>query len=211
MNDTYLTLRSAGKGLYREKGSRFISLAYPVKSLNEIKEIIERLRREYHDARHQCYAYMIGHERLTWRINDDREPSGTAGKPILGVINSYGLTDILIVVIRYFGGTLLGTGGLINAYRTAAENAIKNCEIIEAYVCESIRLKFQYNSLNEVMKILKEEDIRQFNHCFDIECSITISIRLSIKDAVINRLSAISGLKWEKVPPENQTDPEVVN
>ena len=203
MNDTYLTIKSAGKGLYREKGSRFISLAYPVKSLTEVKEIIERLHREYHDARHHCFAYMIGHERLIWRANDAGEPSGTAGKPILGVINSHGLTDILIVVIRYFGGTLLGTGGLINAYRTAAEDAIMNCEIIEAFICESFRLKFQYTFLNEVMKILKEEDILQSNHYFDIECSITISIRLSRKDAVINKLSAISGLAWEKIFQEN--------
>lgn len=203
MNDTYLTIRSVGKGLYKEKGSRFISLAYPVKSLNEVKEIVEKLHREYHDARHHCYAYIIGYERLLWRTYDDREPSGTAGKPILGVINSHGLTDILIVVVRYFGGTLLGTGGLINAYRTAAEEAIRNSEIIEAFVCEYLRLKFQYTSLNEVMRILKEENLQQSNHSFDNDCSLTISIRLSTKDAVLNRLSSIAGLTWEKVSQEN--------
>lgn len=198
MNDTYLTIKSSGQGFYREKGSRFISYAYPVKSADEAKEIVESLRREYHDARHHCYAYMIGHERLNWKVSDDREPSGTAGKPILGVINSHGLTNIIIVVIRYFGGTLLGTGGLINAYRTAAVDAINNCEIIEAYVYESYKLTFQYASLSEVMRILKEDNIHQTAHSYDNICSIIVSIRLSIKDTVLKKLSLISGLAWEK-------------
>lgn len=200
MSDTYLTIKSVGKGLYREKGSRFISFAYPVRSETEAKEIIEGLRREYHDARHHCFAYLIGHEKLTWKISDDREPSGTAGKPIMGVINSHGLTNILLVVVRYFGGKLLGTGGLINAYRTAACEAVKNSEIVEAYVCESYLLKFQYSSLNEIIKILKEEKIQQISHSYDTECSLMVNIRLSIKETVFRKLSGINGLAWEKVP-----------
>jgi len=130
-SDIYKTIKTPSQGIFRDKGSKFIAYAYPVHDQESVKSIIDNLRKEYHDARHHCFAYMIGYQRLVWRINDDGEPSGTAGRPILGQINSNLLTNILIVVIRYFGGTLLGVPGLINAYKTAAAEAIKNAEIIE--------------------------------------------------------------------------------
>ena len=132
-SDTYLTIKAFSQGLYKEKGSRFIAIAYPVSTQEEIKSILENIRKEHHSARHHCFAWMLGQNRDTFRVNDDGEPSGSAGKPILGQINSFSLTNILIVVVRYFGGKLLGVSGLINAYRSAAESALINAEIIEMY------------------------------------------------------------------------------
>jgi uncharacterized YigZ family protein len=193
-SDIYKTIKSSSQAIYKVKGSRFIANAYPVSEQASIKSIIESLRKEYHDARHQCFAYMLGHERLVWRVTDDGEPSGTAGKPILGQINSSGLTNILIVVIRYFGGTLLGVPGLINAYRSAAAEAINNSEIIECTVKNYYELTFPYETLNDVMKILKEESVGQSDQIFDIECSIRINFRLTAGDKIIGRLSRINGL-----------------
>ncbi len=150
-------------------------------------------RDEYHDARHHCYAYMIGADRLTWRVNDDGEPSGSAGKPILGQINSAGITNVLIVVVRYFGGTLLGVSGLINAYRTAAAEAIKNSGIISVTLMNYYRLVFPYTAMNDVMKILKEENAGQSDQSFDLECRITIRIPLSESERITGRLSAVEG------------------
>jgi len=191
--DNYFTVKKHSRGIYREKGSRFIGLVYPVDSVDEIKEIVESVRKEYHDARHHCYAYMVGAERLTWRVNDDGEPSGSAGKPILGQINAAGITNVLIVVVRYFGGTLLGVSGLINAYRTAASEAIKNSGIISMTLMDYYRLRFQYTSMNDVMKILKEENAGQSDQVFDLECSVTIRIPHSESERVTARLSAIEG------------------
>lgn len=191
--DSYFTLKKPSRGIYREKGSRFIGLSYPVDSVDEIKEIVESLRKEYHDARHHCYAYMIGADRLTWRVNDDGEPSGSAGKPILGQINSAGITNVLIVVVRYFGGTLLGVSGLINAYRTAAAEAIKNSGIISVTLMNYYRLVFPYTAMNDVMKILKEENAGQSDQSFDLECRITIRIPLSESERITGRLSAVEG------------------
>jgi uncharacterized YigZ family protein len=195
-SDNYKTIRSSSEGIYKEKGSRFLSFAFPVGSQEEIKLIIERIRKEYHDARHHCFAYMVGSNRLIWRINDDGEPSGTAGRPILGQINSFGLTNILIVVCRYFGGTLLGVSGLINAYKTAAANAIRNAEIIERTLHEFFRIDFPYISMNDVMKILKEEDAGQSGQSFELECSVTIDFKVSSTKRIISRLSRIEGLKY---------------
>jgi len=191
--DNYFTVKKHSRGIYREKGSRFIGLVYPVDSVDEIKEIVESVRKEYHDARHHCYAYMVGAERLTWRVNDDGEPSGSAGKPILGQINAAGITNGLIVVVRDFGGTLLGVSGLINAYRTAASEAIKNSGIISMTLMDYYRLRFQYTSMNDVMKILKEENAGQSDQVFDLECSVTIRIPHSESERVTARLSAIEG------------------
>ena len=160
-SDSYITIKSSSEGIYKEKGSRFMAFAFPVSNQEEIKPIIDKIRKEHHEARHHCYAYMIGPERMTWRVNDDGEPSGTAGRPILGQINSFGLTNILIVVSRYFGGTLLLVSGLINAYRSASADAIKNGEIIECTMQEFYEITYQYISMNAVMTILKEEDIAQ--------------------------------------------------
>lgn len=192
--DTYKTIESLSQGIYKEKGSKFIAFAIPVSSVNEINSIIKTYRREYHDARHHCYAYMIGLERKDWRVNDDGEPSGTAGKPILGQINSFRLTNILIVVIRYFGGKLLGASGLINAYRTAASEAIKNSRIIERTMRVYYEIKFPYSSINEVMKVLKDDEINQSDQKFEMQCTIKISFRKMAKERILNKLSLIENL-----------------
>lgn len=197
--DTYKTIISPSQGLYKEKGSRFISLAMPVSDQEEIKPLIDKIRKEYHDARHHCYAYMIGHERNIWRVNDDGEPSGTAGKPILGQINSFGLTNILIVVIRYFGGTLLGVSGLINAYRTAAASSIENAELTERTVQEYYEITYPYISMNDVMRTLKEENLGQSQQSFDLECRILLNFRVSLREKVLSRLTRIDGLKYSYI------------
>lgn len=194
-SDTYKTIEGSSEGLFKDRGSRFISLAFHVRNQEEIKEKLEALRKEYHDARHHCYAYVLNPDRQQWRANDDGEPSGTAGKPILGQINSNELTNILIVVIRYFGGTLLGVSGLINAYRTAAAEAIANARVVEMTVKSVYRVSFPYLSMNDVMKVLKEEAVGQENHTYGDTCSIDISFRLSSTERIIERISKIDGVK----------------
>ena len=198
-SDTYLTIKSFSRGIYREKGSRFIGMAYPVNMKEEVKIIMDKIRREFHDARHYCYAYMLGHKRLLWKVNDDGEPSGSAGKPILGQINSYGLTNILIVVVRYFGGTLLGVGGLINAYKSAAHYAIDSAEIIELVIREYHEITYPYSSMNEVMKILKEENIDHSGHKYDLGCSMSINFRLSSRLRVLERLAGVQGMNMKYI------------
>ncbi|HUX95550.1 MAG TPA: YigZ family protein [Bacteroidales bacterium] len=193
--DGYRTIKTHSLGIFRDKGSKFIANAYPIAEQESIKLILDNLRKEYHDARHHCFAYMIGHQRLVWRTNDDGEPSGTAGKPIMGQINSNGLTNILIVVIRYFGGTLLGVPGLINAYKTAAAEAIKNAEIIECYVKDYYEISFPFESMNDVMKILKDENAGQSGQIFDLDCKIGINFRISSGERIIGKLSRIENLK----------------
>lgn len=195
-SDTYKTIRSVSGGLYKEKGSRFISAAYPVTNETEIKIIVEEARKEHHEARHHCYAYLIGKDGVKWRANDDGEPSGTAGRPILGQIRSFGLTNVLIIVSRYFGGTLLGVSGLLNAYKSAAGSALENSDIIDQVVYESYEISFPFASMNDVMKIIKEENIIQSNHSFDLECVIKIFIRGSLKEKVMLRFSRIEGFKY---------------
>jgi uncharacterized YigZ family protein len=195
-SDKYKTIKSFSHGIYKEKGSRFLSFAFPVAHVDEIKPIIDGLQKEYHDARHHCYAYMIGIERTNWRVNDDGEPSGTAGRPILGQINSFGLTNILIVVTRYFGGTLLGVSGLINAYKSAAADAIANAVILERTLHEYFAIDFPYLSMNDVMKILKEEEIGQSGQSFELECSIIIDFRVSAREKIISRLERVEGLNY---------------
>jgi uncharacterized YigZ family protein len=197
--DTYKTIALPSQGIYKEKGSRFVSSAIPVSGQEEIKPIIDKIRKENHEARHHCFAYMLGNERITWRINDDGEPSGTAGRPILGQINSYGLTNIIIVVSRYFGGTLLGVSGLINAYRTAAAYAIQNAEIIERTLHCFYEITYPYISMNDVMRIIKEENLGQSKQSFELECSIVLDFRISVKEKVLDRLSRIDGLKYNYI------------
>jgi uncharacterized YigZ family protein len=199
VSDIYKTIKVPSKGVFSEKGSRFIAFASPVFSSEEVKPIIEAYKKEYRDARHQCYAYLIGHDKNVWRANDDGEPSGTAGKPILGQINSHGLTNILVIVIRYFGGTLLGVSGLINAYRTAAAEAINNSEIIECTIKEYYLIKFPYSCMNKVMKIIKDENISQSDQLFEMTCKINISFRLSMKEIILKRFSGIDKLTLEYV------------
>jgi len=198
-SDTYLTIKAFSQGLYKEKGSRFIALAYPVTTQEEIKIILDNIRKVHHSARHHCFAWMLGQDRQTFRANDDGEPSGSAGKPILGQINLFELTNILIVVVRYFGGKLLGVSGLINAYRSAAESALNESEIIEQYIQDYFELIFPYSSINDVMKVIKDEVISQSKQKFEIECRLTINFRSSARDRILNNLSRINGLKFTRI------------
>lgn len=188
MDDTYKTITGPAEGYYTEKRSRFLSFALPVHSVEEVKEAIARFRKEYYDARHVCWAYMLGADRKTFRANDDGEPSSTAGKPILGQINSNELTDILIVVIRYFGGIELGTSGLIVAYRTAAADAIANATIEERTVDEDITVLFEYPSMNGIMKIVKDLAPTVLSQKFDMDCEMTLRIRKSEAEQLKARL-----------------------
>lgn len=194
ISDTYKTIKSPSTGIFREKGSRFIAMASPAYTVEEVMTVISERKKKYHDARHHCYAYLLGHDKCTWRVNDDGEPSGTAGKPILGQINSHDLTNILIVVVRYFGGTLLGVSGLIKAYRAAAAEAINNSEIIECTVKEYYEIRFPYSRMNEVMRILKDENISQTDQVFELSCFIKIGFRLSAKELILKKFSAIEDL-----------------
>lgn len=192
--DSYKTIKSYSSGSFKDKGSRFIAEAWPVTDQDQINSILEETRKTYHDAKHHCYAYLLGTEPLTWRANDDGEPSGTAGRTILGQIRSFGVTNVLIVITRYFGGTLLGVSGLIRAYKTAASSALENAEIIDHVIHEHHEIKYPYTEMNNVMKIIKEENISQSEHAFDLECRIIISFRASSRERIINRLSRIEGL-----------------
>lgn len=198
-SDTYQTIDGEAKGLFKDRGSRFIAIAVPVTSQEEIKKRLEELRKEYHDARHHCYAWVLSPDRQAWRINDDGEPSGTAGRPILAQINSRELTNILVVVIRYFGGTLLGVSGLINAYRTATADALANSSVVERHLTERWQISFPYASMNDVMKLLKEEGCGQSAHSYSgDEVSLEISFRSSLSEHLNGRLGKITGLamKW---------------
>jgi uncharacterized YigZ family protein len=186
--DTYKTLEERCTGLFKEKGSKFIAWAVPVKTEEEVKLVLEELRKEYYDARHHCYAYILGPDKSAWRANDDGEPSGTAGKPIHGQLLSFDLTNVLIVVIRYFGGTKLGVSGLINAYKTAAREAIISGKIIELTVNEVYKIEFPYESMNEIMRIIKEESAQIIDNQFINNCIITYTIRKRDADKVNLRL-----------------------
>jgi len=194
LDDKYLTINEASEGLYKEKGSKFISYAYPIDKEEDIKEHIKKLKKEYYDARHHCYAYMLGSDKKTFRAVDDGEPSSTAGKPILGQILSNNITNILIVVIRYFGGTKLGVGGLINAYKTAAAEAISNTSIIEKTVNDVYDIKFDYLVMNDIMKIIKDENPKQLGHQYDLNCIITISVRQSEIENLIHKFEKIDSV-----------------
>jgi uncharacterized YigZ family protein len=195
--DEYYTLSKPSEGIFKDKGSKFIAKAFPVFSETEIKAIQEQLRSEYHDARHHCYAYMLGADKKVFRANDDGEPSSTAGKPILGQIKSFDLTNVLIVVIRYFGGTKLGVSGLIHAYKTATEEAIKSAEIIKKTLHDYYILKFDYAAMNTIMKILKEENIEQLDQKFDLTCSVTINFRKADTEKILSKFDRIENLMIE--------------
>ena len=186
--DSYKTIKALSEGYYTEKRSRFISYAIPVRTVDEVKEQVAAYRKQYYDARHVCWAYMLGADRQTFRANDDGEPSSTAGKPILGQINSNELTDILIVVIRYFGGIELGTSGLIVAYRTAAAEAIAAAEVEERTVDEDITVSFEYPYLNSVMRIVKEDGPQIIKQSFEMDCEMTLRIRKGEAERLRNRL-----------------------
>ena len=200
-DDTYLTVARLSEGLYKEKMSKFISFAIPVSTLDEVKETIARYQKEYYDARHVCWAYMLGHARTEFRANDNREPSCTARKPILGQINSFGLTDVLIVVVRYFGGIKLGTSGLIEAYRAAAADAIRENEIVERLVEDDIRILFEYPFMNDVMRIVKEEGPTVLSQYFELDCEMTLRQRRSLMSRLRERLSKVESLRFPEESP----------
>lgn len=193
-SDSYLTIASPSEGQITEKRSKFLAFAFPVSTVEEVKELLEEYQKKYYDARHACYAYMLGHERLVFRANDNGEPSGTAGKPILGQINSNELTDILIIVVRYFGGVKLGTSGLIQAYKAAAAEAIAAATIIEKTVDEQIVVSFEYPLMNSVMRIVKEEEPTIVAQAFDNDCQMTLAIRASLMPRLRQRLEKVDGV-----------------
>ena len=209
--DSFLTVKGEAQAQFVEQRSRFISFLWHVTTADEVKERIASLQKEYYDARHICYAYMLGAERADWRANDNGEPSGTAGKPILGQINSAGLTDVLIAVVRYFGGVKLGTSGLTEAYRLGAQQVIEKAEIVTAYVERDVTVLFTYNMMNVVMKAAKDLDVQigtqdwgAFNHeqsqrTFD--CKMVFKARLSVSDELETKLEGIA---------RTQPDPELM-
>ncbi|HZL08415.1 MAG TPA: YigZ family protein [Prolixibacteraceae bacterium] len=199
MEDTYNTISKPSEGLYKAKGSKFISYAYPVTSEDEIKEIVQALKKEHHSARHHCYAWRLGHEKLLFRANDDGEPSSSAGKPILGQIQSFDLTNILIVVVRYFGGTLLGVSGLISAYRNATLDAINQAQIVEELVEKWLLIEFDYAAMNDVMKILKDEKLPQIDPVFDLQCKLKTHVRLSELSRFEEEIIKIEGVQISQV------------
>lgn len=194
IKDTYRTIEGISEAIFTEKRSKFISIAVPVKNVDEIKQYLEEYQKKYYDARHLCYAYMLGHKREVFRANDNGEPSGTAGKPILGQINSNELTDILIMVVRYFGGIKLGTSGLIVAYKQAAALAIENASVIELTVDEDVSFAFEYPFLNDVMRIVKEEGPSIVSQGYDMDCLMTLCIRSSLMPRLKERLSKVETL-----------------
>ena len=195
-DDTFKTISKPSEGTYTEKRSKFLAFALPVRAVDEVKDIVKDYQKKYYDARHVCYAYMLGPERTDFRANDNGEPSGTAGKPILGQINSYGLTDILIIVVRYFGGIKLGTSGLIQAYKQAAIEALAVADIIEKTVDADISFAFEYPFMNDVMRIVKEEEPQIIAQGYDSDCTMTLRQRLSAMQRLKARLEKVETLKF---------------
>lgn len=195
MSDTYKTISRLAEGTCSEKRSKFLAFAIPVRTLDEVKEQLKIYEKKYYDARHVCYAYMLGTDRTDFRANDNGEPSGTAGRPILGQINSFGLTDILVVVVRYFGGIKLGTSGLIVAYKAAAQEALNAAEVVEKTVDAEITFLFEYPFMNDVMRIVKEESPEIVSQDFDNDCRMTLRIRKSQFDRLRERLCKVDSLR----------------
>ncbi len=190
--DEYKTITAPAQGLFRDKGSRFLAFAYPVVSEQEVKQVLDTLRKQYYDATHHCYAYVLGFDKSAYRVNDDGEPSGTAGRPIFGQIQSADLTNILIVVIRYYGGTKLGIPGLIHAYKTAAKETLNEAVISTKIVKEVYEVEYSYEAMNDVMKIIKDESLEVINNKFGMKCVIRLAIRHSESERVVAKFSKIN-------------------
>lgn len=195
MSDLYRTIEKPSEGIYKEKGSKFLAMAYPVSKQEDIAQRLSELRKKYHDARHHCYAWRLGPEKKEYRVNDDGEPSGSAGKPIFGQIQSRDLSDILIVVVRYFGGTLLGVGGLIRAYRAAASDALDHNHVVERKVFDRMKLDFKYYCMNAVMKLIKEYELDFEDQHFDLDCSLSLRVWKRKSEKVLLGFSKIEGCK----------------
>ncbi|BDD11119.1 hypothetical protein FUAX_35510 [Fulvitalea axinellae] len=200
--DTYLTLAGESEGLYKEKGSKFLAYAYPVETEEEIKEKVEALRKRYYDARHHCYAWVLGKDQKRFRANDDGEPGHSAGDPILGQIRSFDLTNTLIVVVRYFGGTKLGVPGLVHAYKVSAAEAIENGKIEEKIVEDRLDVYFEYLSMNSVMKLIKQYDLEIKEQVFDNQCHIRLAVRQTISAEVLAKFEKLDGVSTELTETE---------
>lgn len=196
--DEYRTIKSLSEGQYSEKRSKFLAFALPVENVDEVRELVAQYQKKYYDARHACYAYMIGADRHTFRANDNGEPSGTAGKPILGQINSNELTNILIIVVRYFGGIKLGTSGLIQAYKAAAAEAISNAEIVTKTVDENLSVAYEFPMMNSVMKVIKDLNPKIISQGYETDCTMTLQIRRGMIPELKSRLSKIDTLRFEE-------------
>lgn len=195
MIDTFLTIKNPSEGEYKEKGSKFLAFAFQVRTEDEVKERLDELRKKYYDARHHCYAYQLGQNSELWRANDDGEPNHSAGTPILNQLKSFNLTDILVVVIRYFGGTKLGVSGLINAYKTATEEALQNAEIEEKIITKIVSFSFDYLGMNDVMKLIKDYELEIVEQEFTNTCQMKLSVRLAILEEVEAKLNDIKEVK----------------
>ncbi|MCQ2192373.1 MAG: YigZ family protein [Paludibacteraceae bacterium] len=196
--DTYKTIKEPGEGLYKEKGSRFIAFAYPVATTDEIKALVDAKKKQYHDARHVCYAYRINPAKIEFRGNDDGEPSGTAGRPMLGCLQSQELVNVLLIVVRYFGGIKLGTSGLINAYKVASDDALMHCEVEERTIDAIFNIRFDYLYLNDVMRITKDMKPTVLSQDFDLDCQMVLQIRMQQADSLRERLEKVQTLKIEE-------------
>ncbi|MCF8363511.1 MAG: YigZ family protein [Prolixibacteraceae bacterium] len=192
-NDFFRTIDKPSEGLFKDKGSKFIAYAYPVSDENQIKSYIQSLKDQHYKARHHCYAYRLGKDGEQYRANDDGEPSGTAGRPIHGQLMSYDVTNVLIVVVRYFGGTLLGTSGLINAYKTASIEALKSADIIEKIVSDHFKIQFSYTVQSHVERLIKEYDLTIDEAVYNVDCTYEISVRKNLSDAVLDQMEKIEG------------------
>jgi uncharacterized YigZ family protein len=195
--DTYKTITEVSKGIYKEKASKFLSFAFPVTTEEEVKKILQDLRKEYFDANHHCYAYQLGYDKSAYRVNDDGEPSGTAGRPIYGQIQSFDLTNILIVVIRYFGGTKLGVSGLIRAYKVSACEALESAAIVEKQVYDHYRILFHYDIMNEAMRFIKENHLNIIAARYELECELEVSIRKRDSEYIYGEIKKKKGIGIE--------------
>jgi uncharacterized YigZ family protein len=200
MEDTFKTIATPSEGYFKDKGSKFFAYAFPVKTEEETRKILNRVKKEHHSARHHCYAWRIGCDEIQYRANDDGEPSSTAGKPILGQLQSFELTNVFVVVVRYFGGTLLGTSGLINAYRAATSDALSKAKIVTRIIKEHFSLHFTYKEMNEVMLIMKQEDLNITDTRFELECELDFSVRKSEADRIEDLFRQFYGVEIKKRP-----------
>jgi uncharacterized YigZ family protein len=194
-DDTYKTIIAPSEGVFKDRGSKFLAFAFPFNKEDQLKEIIIGLKAEHAKARHWCYAYRLTRDRSVFRVNDDGEPSGTAGRPILNILLSKEITNVLVVVVRYFGGTLLGVPGLINAYKLATEDALKQAQIIEKKVKDIYEVSFEYFQMNEVMKLIKDEHLDSFEQEFDLTCKIKIAVNQSDVNRIIDKLGQLQNIK----------------
>jgi uncharacterized YigZ family protein len=193
-DDTYRTLEKPAEGLFRDRGSKFLAFAFPLNAESELKNILAQLKSAHPKANHHCWAFRLGIDRSVFRVNDDGEPSGTAGRPILNTLLSKDLTNILVVVVRYFGGTLLGVPGLINAYKSATEDVLNNGKIIQKTVNDIYRIQFDYLQMNDIMKIIKEDDLTIISQDFDADYSISVSIRKTMVNKVLGKFENLTGI-----------------